>query len=740
MLQPNKEEIYQLTYTVEEEDGKITYATVAEPIAELLAEEIIPIKSHTRIKSDFPVLIHENESFYQRVIYVDSGFMEMFRFGMEYGYPQALFEPNQVILTYELSNKLFGEINPIGSEISLVSNGEETQYKVGGVLKKLNDMELFNFDLLVNFQAIESSTNQLSLKESWESELWTFIQLEEGTAPTDLEGGLASLKKRQNEINPEKPYLSLNLLAYTDLVSKSDEVENGVISFLAIGPQILLGAIGLFILILAIFNYINISILMATNRLKEIGVRKVIGSRRGQLIAQFLSENLLVCFFALAIGCLMAVFLFLPGFNQIASKSLKFDLLHDPYIWMFLVGLMAFITLASGLYPAVFVSAFKPINILKGNQKIGNKSLLTSVLLTFQFTLAIISIVAGIAFVQTNYINQNRDWGYDNSDKIIVNVPDSKEYFTLKDKLSAIASVTELSGSKNYIGNYPDEKQAFYKEQQYSVDYLEAEGNYPEILDLRLREGRFLEPDRISDKKQSILVNDKFMRQLGLTFPLEEYITLDSVNYQIVGVVEDFHATFFQRPIEPTVIRASSDSVFNYLTLKMNPGSASSSMDLVKRIWRESNPKGLFEGKLQADVFEYSFNDVQGVQNIILFAAVLAVLLSAMGLFGLVSLNMNSRIKDFCVRKVFGADTGDLSKKLFKRYLISWGIASILGGSLAYLLVSTFLNSFFAFHSGVGLIPMTGGFMVLLLVIGLTVSSQIWRVLKANPAYILKSE
>lgn len=740
MLQPNKDEIYQLTYTIEEEDGKVTYGTVAEPITELLLQEFSQIKSQTRVDLGFPVLIYKTESFYQRVNYVDPGFMEMFSYRMEHGYPEALQEPGQVILTYELSEKLFGDSYPVGQELTLVTDGKEVEYTVGAVLEKRNDMDMFTFDLLANFESMASTRDQMPTQDAWNSELWTFIHLEEGTDPNQLQAGLNAIKKSQNEINPEKPYLRLDLLPYTDIVYQIGKIERGVRDFLGLGPQILLGAMGLFILILAVFNYINISILMASKRLKEIGVRKVIGGKRGQLIAQFLSENLMVCFFAIVLGCFLAAFILLPGFNQIASKSLNLDLLHNRYIWIFLFGLMGFITLVSGLYPAVFVSSFKPIHILKGNQKLGSKSLLTSILLTFQFTLAIIGIVAGVAFLQTNYINENRDWGYDNSDKIIVNVPDREEYFTLKDKLLTLAFVEEASGSQSYVGNYPEEREVTVQEQKYQVDYLEAEANYSSILDFQLKEGRFPDPNRVSDQTESILVNEELMRELGLTFPIENSFILDSTEYQVIGVVEDFHTVFFQRPILPTIIRSGVDSAYNYLTLKMSPGTAVSSMDLVKKSWRESFPKGLFEGKLQADVFERDFNDTKGVQNILLFAAILAVLLSAMGLYGLVSLNMNSRIKDFCVRKVFGAATGDLSRKLFKRYLISWAIASVLGAGLAFFAVSSFLDSFFAFHSGVGLIPIGSSLVFLLLVIGLTVSSQLWKVLKANPATILKSE
>lgn len=205
-------------------------------------------------------------------------------------------------------------------------------------------------------------------------------------------------------------------------------------------------------------------------------------------------------------------------------------------------------------------------------------------------------------------------------------------------------------------------------------------------------------------------------------------------------MVADFHAEFFQRLMVPTVLRATGESTYDFLTLEISPGSASSAMELVKVSFREIFPKGLFVGKLQADVFEFSFYDVRGIQNIIIFSAILAILLSAMGLYGLVSLNMSSRIKDFCIRKVFGAEMGDLSKKRFRRYLISWGIALVLEGVLSFVVVTSFLNNFYAFHSGVGLLPLASGILGLLLVIGVTVSSQLWKVYKANPSYILKSE
>ncbi|SFU17580.1 MacB-like core domain-containing protein [Algoriphagus locisalis] len=252
--QPNKDEIYQLTYTAEGENGLVTYGSVAEPISELIPEKLNQVQNQTRVLRDFPILIYNNESYQQRSIYIDPAFMEMFTYRMDYGFAGALKDQDQVILTHELSEKLFGDTHPIGQELELVVNGEEKLYKVGGVLAELNDMDMFNFDLLVNIESHPYSTEDMSLEDEWNSELWTFIQLNKGQDISQFNSGLQELTDIQNQINPDKPYLNMGLVAYSDLIYKVDEIENGVRDFLGLGPQILLGSIGLFILILAVFN------------------------------------------------------------------------------------------------------------------------------------------------------------------------------------------------------------------------------------------------------------------------------------------------------------------------------------------------------------------------------------------------------------------------------------------------------------------------------------------------------
>jgi ABC-type antimicrobial peptide transport system permease subunit len=259
-------------------------------------------------------------------------------------------------------------------------------------------------------------------------------------------------------------------------------------------------------------------------------------------------------------------------------------------------------------------------------------------------------------------------------------------------------------------------------------------------MDLRLKEGRFFNPDLATDTESNILVNQTFMKQLDLKFPVEELITLDSIKYRIVGVVEDFHTHFFTFSIDPVVIMGSSDSNFNYLTLKFIPGTEQKVAEKVRNIWHENINTGYYQGELQSSVFDLYYHDLNGVSNMLIFTAILAIMLSAMGLFGIVSLNINARMKDISIRKIMGASLGQLAQKIFKRYLILWAIACVAGSVAAGMIINLMLDSLFAFHSGLNAITIGLAIAILLLVIILTVGTQILKVKRNNPADTLKTE
>lgn len=740
MYHDHKDEIYMVTHTNQKDKGEQRYGYASSPLARLLTEEFSDVKLSVRVGVSNQLIQYRQETFSERVQYVDSDFMDMFTYPVIHGSKDVILELDQIIITENLAQKLFGTTYPIGKGIDMVINGSQKIMTVGAVIESLPSTAMFKFDVLLNYAHNDLTTVNQNSKDKWANETWLFVQIPDDSKITGIVSGFNSLIKKQHQALPNNKYLALQLEPFTNLTKSAWEIEGGVGSFGGLAPQILLISISIFLLTLAIFNYINIAISMATKRIKEIGVRKVIGARRGQLVFQFLSENLLTCLLAIIIGSIISATMFLPWFNEIATKNLTLDLLNDHYLWIFFASLLAFITIVSGAYPAFYISSFKPVIIFRGTQSIGSKSKFTAVLLIFQFVLAMITMVCGIAFVNTNNYNENRDWGYNNHDKIVVNTPTDKDYKILSQTFSAYPDVVEISGSRHHIGEYTSEGSVSHKNEEYYISIIEAESNYAKMMDLRLMKGQFFNSDLESDHNHNIIVNQTFMNWLGLDFPTDEYIILDSVRYSVIGVVEDFHYNDFSFSIDPTIIKVMPDEGYNYLTVKVSPGTSHKMTAVIKNSWLDQISGQLYNGKEQSSIFDTYFIQIGGVSHILLFTATLAVILSAIGLFGLLSLNISSRIKDVGIRKILGANMSQLSKTIYKKFVWLWALGCVVGGILGILASTSLLDMVYAYHPSTGTIPLIIAVFVLLGVMFVTIASQLFKVKKANPVDVLRME
>jgi ABC-type antimicrobial peptide transport system permease subunit len=740
MYHENKEEIYMVTHTGGGNDAIQRYGYTSSPMANIIESEFPAVKSAVRVERITGIVKYKNETFSERIYYVDTDFKDMFTYPIVYGSLETLKDLDKVVITENVSQKLFGTTHPIGQEVTMSINGEQKIMTIGCVVETLPSTAMFRFGVLLNYQHLALAAAKYSLNDKWKEQPWLFLQVQDKEQLSNVIAGFDRLISLQNEARPDRKYLELQLEPFTTIVQNSSEIEGGLGTFGGLAPQILLSMIAIFMLTLAIFNYVNIAILMAKKRIKEIGVRKAIGGRRGQLIFQFLSENLITCFLAIVLGGIIASTLFLPWFNELARKNLAIDLLNNTNLWMFFGTLLIFITVASGAYPAFYISSFKPSVIFRGTEGLGNKSRFTGGLLVFQFALAMITIVAGLSIIQTNTDNFKRDWGYNKESKIFVNTPSKESYFRIKDVLSQQSNIIEMTGSRHHVGQNIADDIATVAGEDYDVITIYAEANYGEVMDLRLMKGRLFNTDLAGDNIASIVVNQTFIDQLDLSFPTEELITMDSIKYNIIGLVEDFHYSNFAFSINPVAILTMPDSNYNYLTVKVEPGSTAEMAEVVKEIWHEEIEGELYYGGAQSDVFEMYFSDMIGLRNVLLFTAILAVILSAMGLFGLVSLNLSSKMKDFGIQKILGANMVQLSKNVYKRFLILLVIGCLIGGGGALFVISALLDSIYAFHSSIGALSLIMGVFILLVVMIITITSQFVKVKKANPVDTLRME
>lgn len=730
------EDTYLITPTRKSEDGnKIRYGKVAIAAADMVGEEVPGVEFVNRYAFGYGQVKVKNAQFGNTFIFTDPTFFDVFSYKIIHGDKTALNDPRSVVLSESNARAFFGDEYPVGQELSLKINGEEKFFEVAAVIENAPDNSSMKPGLLLNFSFLEAFADPLT------KTAFTFIVLNKSVDPESLTASLDKIRQKKNALTPKTPYESISLEPLVTMAKNGEDIANGFGGRPPLAPFILLTCIGGFMLLLATFNYVNIATVMAMKRVKEIGVRKVIGGRRQQLIVQFLVENLLLCTLALAVGCLLASAFFIPWFNSIAGGNLSLDLLGHRNLWWFLLILLGFITLVSGGYPAFYISSFKPVAIFRGSSEKGSKRRLTGALLTFQMVLAVITIVAGIMFVQTNRVNESRDWGYDQYDKLVFYMPASQNYETLSAELMKMPNVEDVAGSRGVLGQSINYKKVDHNGYRIFAHVHRSDENFPELMKMQLKEGALFNKDAPTQNQKSLLVNETFMNRLQLTWEEGQTVVMDSTNFSIVGVLADFHFSNFNEVIQPAAFQVAADSLLTNMTVQVRKGTSLEMKEKIQNALNELDPDGnRYTVGFQNAVFDEHFKEMKGISNIMLFTASLAILLSAMGLFGLVSLSISSRQKDFSIKKVLGASLRQLSTDIYKRFMLILSLAIVIGGTVSVFLIGMLLDSAYGYHEKIGVIPLSLAGIILLAVAALTINTQVRNVRRMNPAETLRSE
>lgn len=729
----NGDRIFLATHDAFVDDGDQRYGYLSLAITDRISSDFSGVKRVIKYGSMGINVKLENVGFSEYAGFTDKGFFDAFSFPIIHGDNRALDKPNQVALASETSKRYFGDEYPIGQIISITLNEESHEFEVAAVYEEAPRNSSIKPEILLNYEWL------IRNRDTKEVNTRVFVEVDEGVDTQDLITGFQSLVPVQNGFNQERKYDAIGLEPLETMAKNSEQIEGGMGSRPPMAPMILLACIGSFMLILATFNYINIATLMATRRIKEIGVRKVIGGKRGQLITQFLTENLILCTLAVLLGCLLAGSFFMPQFNSISGSNIKLDILGHDSLWIFLLILLFFIAFASGIYPAFFVSKFKPVKIFRGNESVGSKRRFTSVLLTFQLILATVTILGGIMAVRANNANESREWGYDQFNKIVVGV--SPAYYQLfKDVVLTNPNVADVAGSLNGLGRTWNFQSMQVADIELNSQVLVADANYPQLFDIPLISGRYFDKALVSDLTSSVLVNQTFADRFELDDSEDHQVTIGDANYQIIGVLSDYYYSSFQDGIEPAIFKAAPDSVMSSLTVLVKDGTMLKVREELESAWDGLRTDVPFSSHLQSETRDREYEDARGLRNVLLFTASLAVLLSAMGLFGLVSLNISARIKDFGIKKVLGASTLHITKEVYKKFTLILGIAIVLGSLAGVKVVGMLLDNVYGDHTSINAVPLVLAALILLSIAALTINTQMRRIRRMNPSETLRME
>jgi putative ABC transport system permease protein len=731
--------IYLVANHVKNGDETVIWANSPSPAAAILHENTA-VELTTRVARERGAVRVGETVFHERIWFVDKTFLDMFSFDVIAGDRKALYDNNQVVITSEMAIKYFGGVDPIGKPLSIKFNdGQKVEFTVGAITADIPANSSMYYDFLLPLAVKERLAPGEA--DDWHSfNRVTFVQVRAGSGIEQIVPSAASVVDLQRKAQSNWPIEKIELIPLPDVAQRSPDMTGSLSWGNASAAMVGFAVVATFLVLLGCFNYMNVAVASVSTRLKEIGIRKVIGGSKKEIIQQFLVENLLLCAMSLAAGTALAYFFLVPAFDALYPVKIAFEFSSFTTIVLFFGGLLILVALISGSYPALYVASFNPVTILKGKEKFGNKGLLSRILLGCQFTLSFTTMICCMVFVWAGYYFETIDWGYDHAENIAVPVQSLEQFKLLRDKAQQQPEIQDIAGAESHIGFSNGLSAVRHETQVHNVVHFPVGFNFLETSNVRLKSGRFFDETIASDSIESAVINESFVRLMGWTNPIGQAFEKDSVTHYVVGVVQNFHYDDFFAEVDPVLFTVVDEKRFNYLIVKAAPGYVNYVYDFLQHSWKEVAPDDPWRGFHQDDVFKSFFDSNRANNAVGYFISAVALLLACMGLYGLVAYNLTRRMKEFSVRKVFGAGILHIFQLMNRDYLWIVLISFAVGAPLGSYLINMLIQAAFPDPIPPSVLPylITAGLMVA--TVGLTIATQISRVRNESPTVTLRSE
>lgn len=734
-----RDRVFMLTSLVDRDGSADLFGISPAPVGLKLQEDYPQIKNMTRMSSRGVIVKKDAHVFRERVRLTDAAFVEMFDFDVVSGDLSKISDRNNLVINSTTAKKYFADADPLGKTIQMIfDGGKKVPMNVVAVVNVTEMKTSYAFDFLANYNILEITQDEFQPSD-WSQNIGaTFIELEDPLQVAEVTGIVNNYRGLVNAAQADWQIQEFSFEPLATLYDRSNEIRWDVSRESDREGHVVLTIIAAMMLALACLNYLNIAISSGTKRLKEIGVRKVIGANRAKLIVQFITENILLSGIALALGFCLGTFFFIPQLNLLFGIDMSFEVFEMQF-FVYIIGMLLLTAIASGAYPAIYISKFQAVSIFKGKLRFGQKNKLTKIFLTMQFALACITVVAGITFTMNNTWQNEKPWGYDQEDTIMVEVPDFSTYEQLKNQIAINSNVISIAGGRHHVGHAISSSVVDLPDRKFEADRMDITANYTETLGLEIIDGSGFQENYESDRNK-VIINESFARQLNWNDPLGKTFRYDSTTYEVKGVLKDFYARSFWSEIYPMFVRVVEEENIRSMLIKTQPHTAETVLEEVKTTWASLYPEAPFEGDHQKELFAEFFRNAHGHKIIMTSVAIMALMLSCFGLYGLVALNVAGRRKEFSIRKVLGADLLALIKSVGAHFFIFLVIALVLGGPISFLLIGTLMDSIYTFHMPMSVIPVMMAIGFILLSVVLTISSQINKVRRSNPTEGLRIE
>ena len=687
----------------------------------------------------------KDELFNSDLNYVDPSFFKVFTFEFVEGNGD-LKDRSEICISDELAIKYFGQEKALGKPLTqMLDSGKTKEYVVAGVFKKQPNNSSFAGQAYSHHDnAFENGSKDFN-ENAWRYRNTLFVQIKDPSRVASIQEQIKPYAENNNKIREDfiiDHFLIESFAGMAVRDSYDDKPGTWTQDGSPLAAVVGIGLMGIFVLLIAIFNLTNTAVAISSRRLKEIGIRKVMGSTRKHLIIQFIGETALVCFLALIVGVALEKLLLMPAFNALWPEfNLTANYFGKPGFTIFLIITLIFTSILAGAYPAFYISKFQPTSILKGTLKFGGTNAFTLVLLCLQFTISLAGIVCSFAFVDNARFQQDFDMGFDRKGVIHTNVAGRSEFETYRNALAGNPDITSITGTQSHLYASGFNDPIKHEDKEIEVDILDISAEYMQAVGLKLKEGRNFEPESETDRKESVLITEGLARKFGMVQPVgKEIIWLDTVKYYVVGVVQDIYNNGLWEQMDPIMFRYASKDNVNHILVKAPVDKMVSVNKYMETKWKEIFPDRMYFGNYMDDEMVEANTVNNNLVKMFVFLGIVALMLSATGLFTMVSLNIIKKMKEIGVRKVLGASTANITKVINAKFVILLTIACGLGAPLGWFMSAALMDSIWDYYQAVTITSMCVSAAILFVASAISIGYKVFTTTRLNPANVLRVE
>lgn len=738
--------LYRVSFWNESEEKLVPYGVCPLPLGAILRESKGEAQQAVRYISKRAQFRIGDELFEKEFIYTDPDFVKLFTVNRLHGSLDVA-DKSTIIISDKLAITYFGTADVVGKTLTQVLGvGETRDFTVGGVYTAFAANSSFRFDLLSTYDNYFIDPSQQSVQEGdWKRWSTVFLKIDNPAAVGRMAEQLQVHRKAQNEARPDLMAKEFFLEPFEGMASRAVRQRNQGHWFNTPMPPAAVLApfvMAAFILLVACFNFTNNAIAMAGKRLKEIGIRKVVGGRRRELIFQFLSETFFFSLLAMA-GALFLAEYFVAGWDAM-WPSIELSVRYEDN-WRFFSALLVLVlitALLAGGYPAVYISSFRPIQVLRDRVQLGGMNWFTKTLLVVQFSISLAAVIFALAFYFNSRYQREFDLGYTYRGVVQVPVEDEESYLRLKNALMTHADIVSLGGSQHHIYNSSSKASVTIGVQsEKEVDVLNVGDEYFRTLNVRVLTGRSFEKDRASDLAEGLVVNEEFVRHFKLGDALGARVLMnDTVSLYIVGVVKDVFLNALFQPLAPVAFRYVPERDYRYLVASTDPAKLEDVNGQIREEWKKLFPATLYPGRLMEERMVMALDHFDAVVIIYSFLGLVAIVMSVSGLFGLMSIHLQKRTKEIGIRKILGASVPHILYKTSQLFLVVMCLSFVVGGLLGSVMVNKLMDSVWEYYEAVNPKVFMMAVFILLSIASVTIYSIVRRAATANPVNALRYE